>query len=664
MAFRLDPDFPVARALPGRQEILGSLDSIVASAKAGDTVMFYYSGHGTVQPVNPEYAQDEPEADGNDQVILPADVGPYDIITHTIRNAIVDNELRARFDAIRAKGAFVWAVVDACHSGTVTRGEDVVRTVDPSVLNVPPATAVNATRGGGAHGAIELGPSSGGIAGFFAVEAYAEAIERPFTGYDPMMVGEGDKQRMGVFTYHLHRALLRNTATDFRELAQEIVADMNSDRSGGKVPPPVFDGDLDAAIFGAGGRRLPGAVTGILADGQLSLPGGILHGFDVGSRIDVYVPEAAQSPVAHAEIVEATAVTSRSGPLVWEKPADEMPSGSFSAVVSRAVPSFRFKVAPPPPSDLAGDAGKTIIDAAVGQLVSADAQALGVQLGQPGDPDADLILRVRNERLWILRPDRPWIETAGAYGETPSLALRQAPAALEAELRDAVWRLARAARLLRVAASPDPAGEDGEDLVVTAVLKRSPGLGSKTPCPKKPEPAGVSSPVSPLLPVAATHCDLVEVEVTNEGDRDYFVAGFYVDSLGGIAVVPRSAEKVGCVRTLPMGSDTPLRFGFWINTWDRAHDRPSSVGAENFVLLATPKDDSRQPPRLCALAQQTLSAMQKTRSAEMADTRGQLSPLQDLLGSVQGAATRGSNDYTEGASLQVTSRLFVFDVKP
>jgi hypothetical protein len=40
---------------------------------------------------------------------------------------------------------------------------------------------------------------------------------------------------MGVFTYQLHRAL---TATPPRvsDLAQEIVAGLNSDSSGGKVP--------------------------------------------------------------------------------------------------------------------------------------------------------------------------------------------------------------------------------------------------------------------------------------------------------------------------------------------------------------------------------------------------------------------------------------------
>lgn len=664
------PDFPQARAVPGRAAIMAALDELAEKAQPGDTVMFYYSGHGSVQPVRPDDVQDEPEADGNDQVILPADVGPYDIITRTVRNAIIDNELRIKFDAIRAKGAFVWAVVDACHSGTVTRGEDVVRTVDPTLLNVPPAATQDATRGGGSpYNAIAISPGAGRIAGFYAVEAYAEAIERPFTGYAPKMVGEGASQRMGVFTYHLHRALLRNTAVSLRDLAQEIVADMSSERSGGKVPPPVFDGDLDAALFGTDAARGPGAVTATLSGGALTLSGGLLHGFDVGSEVAIYMPGETDAPVAHARISEATAVTSTAADITWERTADTKDSGIFSAVVSAPVASFRFAVSPPPAGDLAREADRLAVSAALSALTGNDVSTLGIALAEAGDPNADLILRVRNGRLWILRPDRPWVETANAYGETPSLALDGAPEQLTASLHDSIWRLARAARLLRVATAGEQSDATGEnedegDLQISATITKT-GQAPEQACPKQPADSASRNTIAPLLPVAANHCDLVQIEVRNEGDRDYYISGLYVDSLGGIAVVPRSAEKSGCVRTLPMGSDTPLRFSFWINTWDGSRNRPSTIGAENFVLLATPKDESRQPPRLCALLQPTPSEIQKTRSAEPATARAQQNPLQALLGSLDDVATRSSADYEEdGEDSHLTSRLFVFDVRP
>ena len=151
-------------------------------------------------------------------------------------------------------------MIDACHSGTVTRGDTVTRSVNPANLGIPdkPTVPVEASRGGTREGTMKAAsaPGEGGLAGFYAVESYDEAIERPFPGYNLPMVGDDQTQRMGVFTYLLHRALTRNSAQTFRDLAQEIVAELNMDSTGGKVPPPVFDGDLDAPVPGSDAARL------------------------------------------------------------------------------------------------------------------------------------------------------------------------------------------------------------------------------------------------------------------------------------------------------------------------------------------------------------------------------------------------------------------------
>ena len=654
------PDFPLPYGLPQRANILGELDHLAAEAQKGDTVLFYYSGHGSVQPVDPGVPQDEPEADGMDQVILPADVGAYDIISHSIKNAIIDNELAEKFNAIRAKGALVWAVVDACHSGTVTRGQDVTRSVDPAVLGVPSAPQVAQTRGGDREGAITLKPGAGGIVGFYAVESYDEAIERPFPGYNLPMVGEGDKQRMGVFTYHLHRALMHDTAATFRDLAQEIVADLNTDRTGGKVPPPVFDGDLDQPVPGSDAARIPSSVSAILADGKLSIPAGILHGFDVGAKLALYVPGKPGKPVAHADVTEATAVTSVATEIAWDDEQAKTDGGALAAVVEEPAISFRFIVSPPPAADFADESEKQAVTKSITDTFQDDAQKLGIALGEPGNADADLMLRVKNQRLWIVRPDRPWVETAGAYNETPSLALDGDAAAL----KTAVWSLARAAKLLRVASSLD-SQSDGEDgITISGSMLRTPGQDPKGACAKEPPATAVASPVEPLMPVATGNCDFIEIDVKNESDQDYYVSGFYVDSLGGIAAIPANTAQNGCVRTLISDGKKQLRFRFWINTWDVKNAKPTSTGAENFVILAVPKDESRQPPKLCALTQPTLTAMQQTRDVEMPATRGEKSKLSELLGDVEGGATRGVSAASDEEGAKMSGRLFVFDVKP
>ena len=144
------PECPVAIGLPKYKSIVGELDHLVDAAKPGDTVIFFiYSGHGITQPDLDPASEEEPEADGQDQVLLPADVGPYNPVEDGIKNGLVDDELGAKLSAIQAKGAFVWAIIDACHSGTVTRGTDrPTRTVDPSVLGIPQTATRSATRGG------------------------------------------------------------------------------------------------------------------------------------------------------------------------------------------------------------------------------------------------------------------------------------------------------------------------------------------------------------------------------------------------------------------------------------------------------------------------------------------------------------------------------------
>jgi hypothetical protein len=139
------------------------------------------------------------------------------------------------------------------------------------------------------------------------------------------------------------------------------------------------------------------------------------------------------------------------------------------------------------------------------------------------------------------------------------------------------------------------------------------------------------------MPVAAGNCSFVDLQVGNEGDLDYYLAGFYVDSLGGVTAIPANVVTSGCVRSLPAGSEGALGFKFWIDTWDEVSNKPSSTGTEKFVLLAIPKDETRSPPALCALIQPTLAAMQQTRDVEI--VAGQEDGLSELIDAILGVST-------------------------
>lgn len=664
-------DYPVLAGAATIGNIRTAFDKIAAETGPGDDFVFYYSGHGTRQPDNNPEEEIEPEADGYDQVLLPSDVGPYDPAGGGITNALVDDELGQKLDAIRSKGTFVWAIIDSCHSGTVTRGDSVTRSIDPASLGVPEKSeaTTSASRGGTRKGAI-VSKNENDLVGFYAVDAFDEAIERPFTGYANPMVGEGKTQRMGVFTNALHHALTQGTAQTFADLAREISSDLTTDRSGGRVPQPVFDGVLDRAVPGANSKG-PRLITSLMADDVITVPQGVLHGFELGSRVALYAPGQSDKPIGKAEITVAEAASSQAGNIVWEPGAEKITKGPIAVRMTEQAVSFRFAVSPPPKEDLTNagqsDAVSKAVDMAFGK--ESGSSEIGISMGEPGNPDGDVLLRVQNDRLWIMRPDRPLDMTAGSFGETPSLAIDPDPKALAEKVKQAVWSLSRAEKLVRFAASIGNSGDENADRPeITATIQRK---GDKSADPStacaKPNKTDPEKPLAAFAPQGVGNCDTVRFKITNETDQTYYIAAFYVDALGGVFPLSNQDKARGCVRTLYSGSGD-VTYTIQINTWDPQNKKPAAIGTENTVILAIPQDKTKIAPSMCSLIQPTLSAMQQTRGVEdQSGTRGsaQGKSLKTLLGGITGSATRAASiQEDEEGGPTMSSALFTFDVRP
>ena len=80
-----------------------------------DRVVFYYSGHGSN---NPDFDGDE--EDGVDEVLVTHDVRRVRIKGQRALTGVVDDDTIGRLiEAIPSKN--IWIIVDACHSGTMTR---------------------------------------------------------------------------------------------------------------------------------------------------------------------------------------------------------------------------------------------------------------------------------------------------------------------------------------------------------------------------------------------------------------------------------------------------------------------------------------------------------------------------------------------------------------
>lgn len=92
--------------IPTKQNIRNAMQWLVSGCKAGDSLVFHFSGHG-IQVVD----DNGDEEDGYDEALLPMD--------YEQEKEIVDDEINATLVRPLPAGATLHAIIDASHSGTI-----------------------------------------------------------------------------------------------------------------------------------------------------------------------------------------------------------------------------------------------------------------------------------------------------------------------------------------------------------------------------------------------------------------------------------------------------------------------------------------------------------------------------------------------------------------
>lgn len=105
------------------KNIINGINKLIALSQKGDIIYFHFSGHGQpVEDINGD------EADGWDEALIPVDArkvykkGVYEGNKH-----LLDDDLEPLITKLRAKvgpAGIVYAVIDACHAGTASKGLD------------------------------------------------------------------------------------------------------------------------------------------------------------------------------------------------------------------------------------------------------------------------------------------------------------------------------------------------------------------------------------------------------------------------------------------------------------------------------------------------------------------------------------------------------------
>lgn len=230
-----------------------AFESLIGKLKEGDVFYFHYSGHGQqvadIKPKKRKGIVGGDEKDGYDEAFALYNApmkfdkkGEYEMEHH-----YVDDQMKVHFDNIRkkigAKGQVV-LVIDACHSGTSTRGTD-----DPSVrgsievcapANWKAGSESDSSEAFGTDFNYDMNQPLGKMVAFFGCKA-----EQVNNEYKP----EGSDKRYGSLTYFLIQGMKKlgenaSYANLFSEVRKNMLVSFN-----GKQIPEIEGDDLNQAIF-------------------------------------------------------------------------------------------------------------------------------------------------------------------------------------------------------------------------------------------------------------------------------------------------------------------------------------------------------------------------------------------------------------------------------
>lgn len=271
--------------------ILSALDERIKASQPGDTLIFYFAGHGS--QFDDDMALDQ--ASGRSDTILPVDARAPG--ANTV-NDILDRQLRLIIDDATAAGVNVITIFDSCHSGTGVRGE-----AGDGENRVAPPLVVHGLRAADIIGARSPTKPQDNKSLGYRVHLAAAADEE-----EARETGSSDGTRAGVFTSALVETLLAIPHATFADIAAEI--QLKVAEKGHISQHPQAEGSLNATLGGTA-QRVALLTASPMSATQVSIAAGSLSGITEGSTYALYANvttalDAHAQPLAsgHIEMVE------------------------------------------------------------------------------------------------------------------------------------------------------------------------------------------------------------------------------------------------------------------------------------------------------------------------------------------------------------------------
>lgn len=295
--------------------VLAFRDHLIERAGPNTEVVFWYSGHGAQVPDASGF-----EASGFDSTLVLSDSRSA---SHDGEFDFSDDELSSLLDALAAKGARSLVVIDACHSGGVSRGgrrgksasrgsrslaRDLVSPFWPRDVELRDDEGVRHDR----PGFVQIA----------ACSTLQEAQEKPFPEPDGTMVVRGCLTH--GLCWFMSAATPGDTHRDVADRATLWIETFEPDQT------PQYHGAIDRELLS--GRFAPrprGFVARTTDSREIDIGAGSLHGIRPRTKFVIEGPSGARLGVARTAFLGAGATTA-----LW----DEGDPDAARDVVLRAVP--------------------------------------------------------------------------------------------------------------------------------------------------------------------------------------------------------------------------------------------------------------------------------------------------------------------------------------
>jgi hypothetical protein len=337
---------------PTYKNIVHAFRKLEESTQPGEQIYIHYSGHGGKVLTLPEHRALIPHKE-IDEALVPTDLGDDE------GRYLRDIELAFLLHRLVDKGLYVTIVLDSCHAGSTTRGEEssvrgisTVNTLDRSSLvardkelvdnwlQLPPRRVTR-----GVSVSSEWLPDPRGYVLLAACRSHEGAHEYAFDGVN----------KQGALTYWLLESFSKfDDGVTFRTLHRFIHAKVSQQFRGLDAQNPQLEGEGDRVLFGREPVQTPFAFVVLNLDEanrKVTLSAGRVHGLGADARFALYSADQADvkrtdTPLAIAQVIES-GITSSSARLVSLHGQVEQGDRAVLLVPGTDTPRFTVKVLAP-----------------------------------------------------------------------------------------------------------------------------------------------------------------------------------------------------------------------------------------------------------------------------------------------------------------------------